>query len=131
LLVIDQYTERFEKVDMNLVKTPDCEPEMIDMLRGLDLVDFRQTYTSLATLLAQFRRSTHGQVTFTTPPGQTTIPANPYRSDGSTSSTESKPELNAQSVAEKFLGDARFTINKWMTRFEWAKSHTKLFLSEQ
>ena len=116
---------------MNLVKTPDCEPEMIDMLRGLDLVDFRQTYTSLAILLAQFRRSTRGQVTFMTPPGQTTIPANPYRSDDSTSSTESKPELNAQSVAAKFLGDARFTINKWMTRFEWAKPHTKLFLSEQ
>jgi len=116
---------------MNLVKTPDGEPEMIDMLHDLDLVDFRQTYTSLATLFSQFRRSTHGEVAFTTPPGQTTIPPNPHRSDGSTSSAESKPELNAQSVAAKFLGDTRFTINKWMTRFEWAKPHTKLFLSEQ
>ena len=57
---------------MNLVKAPASEPEMIDMLRDLDLVDFRYTYTSLATLLARLRRSTRGEVTFTTPPGQTT-----------------------------------------------------------
>jgi hypothetical protein len=116
---------------MNLVKAPALEPEMIEMLRDLDLVDFRYTYTSLANLLSRLRRSTRGEVTFATPPGQTTIPEDPSRTGGSPSSTESKPEPNAQSVAAKFLDDTRITINKWMRRFEWAKPDSQLFLSEQ
>jgi hypothetical protein len=85
---------------------------MIEMLHDLDLIDFRYTYTSLTNLLARLRRSTRGKITFATPPGQMTIPEDPNRTNGSTSSTESKPEPNAQSVAAKFLDDTRTTINK-------------------
>jgi len=45
---------------MNIVKATASEPEMIDLLRDLDLVDFRSTYTSLATRLARLRHSTRG-----------------------------------------------------------------------
>src|SRR5947207_9124502 len=54
--------------------------------RGLDLLEFNSVYEYLATLLARLRRSTHTQIEFATPPGQTTIPRDPNRSGGSTSS---------------------------------------------
>jgi hypothetical protein len=116
---------------MNLVKTTNTRPELIDMLYDLDLVGFQSTYISLSKLLARLRRSTHGQVTIATPPGQATIPADPSRTDGSTSSTESKPELNARGVVVNLLDATTSTISKWMRRFQWAKPDTNLRLVEQ
>src|SRR5205814_7641882 len=95
------------------------------MLRRLDLGDFKSTYLSLVTLLAWLRRSTHAQIAFATPPGQTTIPQDPSHSGGSTSSTSSsssaelKPEPYAQNVATDFLKDTYTSVVEWMGRIEW------------
>jgi hypothetical protein len=51
---------------------------------------------------------------FTTPAGQTTIPEDSNRSGGSSSSTESKPEIYAQNVAVDFLKATYSTITEWM-----------------
>jgi len=119
---------------MNVLKDPDSHPEIFEMLRNLDLAEFNSTYLSLANLLARLRRSTHAQVAFATPPGQTTIPQRPNHSGGSkstTSSTESKPEPYAQNVASKFLEATHSTIEKWMRRFEWANPQAKVYLTPQ
>jgi len=122
---------------MHVLKDPDNRPEIFKMLRGLDLTEFNSTYSSLATLLARLRRSTHAQVTFATPPGQTTVPQDPNLSGGSTSTTsstssaESKGELFAQHLALDFLKAAYSTVAEWMTRLEWANPHAKLYLSPQ
>ena len=119
---------------MNVLKDPDSDPEILEMLRSLDLLEFNSTYLSLANLLARLRRSTHTQVAFATPPGQTTIPEDPNRSGGSTSSsssTESKPEPYAQNVATDFLKATYSTVVKWMRRFEWVNPDAKLYLSPQ
>ena len=84
---------------MNVLKAPDSHPEIFEMLRNLDLGEFKSTYRSLAALLARLRRSTQTQMAFATPHGQTTMPQDPNRTGGSTSSTESKPEPYAQNVA--------------------------------
>jgi hypothetical protein len=91
---------------MHVLKDPDSHPEILEMLSSLNLMGFNSTYLSLANLLARLRCSTHNQIAFTTPPGQTTMPENPNRSGGSTSSsssTKSKPEPYAQNVATDFL----------------------------
>ena len=122
---------------MHVLKDPDSHPEIFEMLRRLDLIEFTSTYLSLANLLARLRRSTHSQIAFTTPPGQTTVPENPNRSAGSTSSTssgsstESKPEPYAQNVATDFIKATYSTVVKWMTRFEWVNPDAKLYLSPQ
>ena len=122
---------------MHVLKDPDSHPELFKMLRSLDLTEFNSTYSSLAALLARLRRSTHTQVTFATPPGQTTIPQDPNLSGGSTSTTsssssaESKRELFAQNVATDFLKATYFTVAEWMTRLEWVNPHAKLHLSPQ
>ena len=69
---------------MHVLKDPDSHPEIFEMLRSLDLIEFNSTYLSLASLLARLRNSTHTQVAFATPPGRTTIPQDPNRSGGST-----------------------------------------------
>lgn len=89
---------------MHVLKDPESDPEISEMLRDLDLLEFHSAYSSLAKLLARLRHSTHTQVAFATPPGQTTIPEDPNRSRGSTSSsssTESKPEPYAQNVPHR------------------------------
>ena len=93
---------------MNVLKDPESHPAIVKMLRMLDLGEFNSTYRSLASLLARLRRSSQTQITFATSPGQTTMPEDPNRSGGSTSSTESKPELYAQNVAFRFLEDTYF-----------------------
>ena len=116
---------------MRILQDPESDPEISGMLRSLDLLEFNSAYESLATLLARLRRSTHTQIAFTTPPGQTTIPEDPNRSGGSTSSTESKPEPYAQNVATNFLIATRSTVAKWMKRFEWVYPHAALHFAPQ
>jgi hypothetical protein len=119
---------------MNILKDPYGPPEIFEMLRSLDLVEFNTTYLSLANLLARLRHSTHTQVTFATPPGKTTVPQDPNRSGGSTStssSTESKPEPYAQNVAANFLSATYSTVAQWMVRLEWVNPDAKLYLSPQ
>ena len=119
---------------MNLVKHSDIEPGISGLLRSLDLLEFSPTYLSLASLLVRLRRSTHSQIEFATPPGQTTRPQDPNRSGDSTStssSTESKPEPYAQSVATDFLKATYSTVEKWMKHFDWTNSDAKLYLSRQ
>ena len=119
---------------MSILKDPESDPEISEMLRRLDLLEFHSAYLSLAKLLARLRHSTHTQVAFATPPGQMTIPEDPNRSGGSTSSsssTESKPEPYAQNVASKFLEATHSTIEKWMRRFEWANPQAKVYLTPQ
>ena len=116
---------------MTILKDPDSHPAIFKMLRMLDLSEFNSTYRSLASLLARLRRSSQTQIAFATPPGQTTMPEDPNRSGGSTSSTESKPELYAQNVAFRFLEDTYSTIAEWMSSFEWINSNSKLYLYPQ
>ena len=122
---------------MNVLKSCEDNREVFKMLRTLDLGDFKSTYLSLVTLLARLRRSTHAQIAFATPPGQTTIPQDPSRSDGSTSSTlsssstESKPEPYAQNVATDFLKDTYTSVVEWMGRIEWINPDAKVQLSPQ
>ena len=104
------------------------------MLRRLDLGDFKSTYLSLVTLLSRLRQSSHTQIAFATPPGQTTVPQDPTRSGGSTSSsssTESKPEPYAQNVATDFLKDTYATVVEWMGGIEWINPDAKVQLSPQ
>ena len=118
---------------MHLLKDPDSHPEIFEMLRSLDLIEFNSTYLSLASLLlARLRRSTQTHIAFATP-GQTTMPEDPNYSGGSassSSSTESKPELYAQSVATNFVSATYSTIAKWMMRLEWVNPNAKLYLSQ-
>ena len=122
---------------MHILKDPDSRPEIFKMLRNFDLARFSSTYSSLATLLARLRRSTHTQVTFATPPGQTTVPQDPNLSGGSTSTTsssssaESKGEPFAQNVATDLLKATYSTVAEWMTRLEWVNPDAKLYLSPQ
>jgi hypothetical protein len=119
---------------MHVLKDPDSHPEILEMLSSLNLMGFNSTYLSLTNLLARLRRSTHNQIVFITPPGQTTVPENPNRSGGSTSSsssTESKPEPYAQNVATDFLKATYSMVVKWMIRFEWVNPDVKLYLSPQ
>ena len=122
---------------MNVLKNYEENREIFKMLRTLDLREFNSTYLSLATLLARLRRSTHAQITFATPPGQTTTPEDPSRSGGSTSSTstssstESKPEPYAQNVATDFLKATYSTVAEWMGGIEWINPEAKLYLSPQ
>jgi len=119
---------------MHVLEDPDSRPEMFEMLRSLDLLEFNSTYLSLANLLARLPHSTRTQIAFATPPGQTTIPQDPNRSGGSTSSassTESKPEPYAQDVATHFLSATYSTVAKWMRRLEWVNPAAKLYLSPQ
>ena len=119
---------------MNVLKAPDGDPEILEMLRSLELLEFSSTYLSLAKLLARLRRSTHTQIAFATPPGQTTVPEDPNRSGGSTSSgssTESKSEPYAQNAAIDLLKGTYSTVVKWMRRFEWVNPDARLYLSPQ
>jgi hypothetical protein len=116
---------------MHVLKDPKSDPEISEMLRGLNLLEFNSAYESLAILLARLRRSTHNRISFATPPGQTTIPVDPNRSGGSTSSTESKPEPYAQNVATNFLIATRSTVAKWIKRFEWVHPHATLYFFPQ
>ena len=119
---------------MQILKDPESDPEISEMLRRLDLLEFHSAYSSLTKLLARLRRSIHTQVAFATPPGQTTIPEDPNRSGDSTSSnssTESKPEPYAQNVATNFLTATHSTVGKWMRCFEWVNPEVKLYLSPQ
>jgi len=67
----------------------DCEGnrEIFKMLNAHDLREFNSTYLSLATVLTRLRRSTRTRIAFAKPPRQTTIPEDPNRSGGLTSST--------------------------------------------
>ena len=103
---------------MHVLKDPEGDPEISEMLRRLDLLEFNSAYESLATLLARLRRSTHTQIAFAMPPRQTTIPQDPNRSGDSTSSTESKSESYAQNVATNLLIATRSIVVKWMKRLE-------------
>jgi hypothetical protein len=119
---------------MNILKDCEGNREIFKMLRKLDLVEFNSTYLSLATLLARLRRSTHTQIAFETPPGQTTIPKDPNHSGGSTlssSSTESKPEPYAQNLATDFLKATYATVTEWMEDIKWINPEPKLYLSPQ
>jgi len=121
---------------MNVLKPPDSDPEILEMLRSLELLEFSSTYLSLAKLLARLRRSTHAPIAFATPPGQTTVPEDPNRSSGSTStssgsSTQSKPEPYAQNAAIDLLKSTYSTVVKWMRRFEWSNPDSRLYLSPQ
>jgi hypothetical protein len=116
---------------MNILKDPDSHPAIFKMLRMLNLGEFNSTYMSLASQFTRLRRLSQNQIAFTTPPGQTTAHKDPNRSEGSTSSTELKPELYAQNVALKFLEDTYSTIAKWMSSFEWIDSDSKLYCYPQ
>ena len=119
---------------MNVLKDCEGNREIFKMLRALDLIEFNSTYLSLATLLARLLRSTHTQIAFATPPGQMTMPDDPNRSGGSTSSsssTESKPEPHAQNVATDFLKATYATVAEWMEDIEWINPECKLYLSPQ
>jgi hypothetical protein len=117
---------------MNHVKNYEGNAKMYRMLETLGLAGFNSTYSSLTTLLARRRRSTGiTQVFFTTPPGQTTIPEDPNRSGGSSSSTESKPEIYAQNVANRLLEATHSTVAEWMEDIGWINSEVKLHLSSQ
>src|SRR5437762_13936719 len=96
---------------MTFIKNFKGNAKIYKMLEMLGLTRFNSTYSSLATLLAQCRRSTGDtQVVFQTPPGKTTIPADPNRSGGSSSSTESKSEMYAQNVANRYLEATHSTV---------------------
>ena len=132
--VIESYAQRIESVDMEVLKNCQGNREIFKMLRNLNLVEFNSPYVSLATLLSRLRASTHTQIAFATPPRQTTIPQDPNRSGGSTStssSTESKPEPYAQNVATKFLEATCTTVADWMEEIEWVNPKAKLYLSPQ
>jgi hypothetical protein len=106
----------------------------VKKLKTLDLGDFGQAYISLRTLLARFRRSTQTPLVFSTPPAQTTVPENPNRSGGSTSSsssTESKAEPYSQNFVTKFMDATYTTIWEFTGGFEWANPETKILLSAQ
>src|SRR5947207_5315342 len=115
---------------MNVVKNFEGNAKIYRMLEMLGLTRFNATYSSLTTLLAQRRRSTGiTQVVFTTSPGQTTIPEDPNHSGGSSSSTESKSEMYAQNVANRFLEATHSTTVEWMENIGWVNSEVKLHIS--
>jgi len=120
---------------MDVLKVSDNRPEILKMLRRLELSDFIATYSSLARLLARLRHSSsHRQLVFETPPQQTTVPEDPNHSGGSklsSSSTESKPEPFAQNVATDFLNATYNTVVEWMTHLRWVNPAPKLFLDSQ
>lgn len=119
---------------MDVLKSYDHDRDIVKMLKRLDLGEFSNAYISLITLLARFRRSTQTPLVFSTPPGQTTIPENPNRSGGSTSSsssTESKAEPYSQNFMTKFMDTTYTTIVELIGGFEWANPETKIRLSEQ
>jgi hypothetical protein len=119
---------------MNVIKNGISNSELVKMLRTLGLTEFNTTYLSLATLLARVRRSTHAEVVYATPPGQTTIPEDPNHSGGSissSSSTESKPEPYAQNVATNLLTTTYSTVIEWIEEIDWANPQAKLRLSSQ
>jgi hypothetical protein len=117
---------------MNYVKNFEGNAKIIKMLRILDLKEFSSTYSSLSTLLSRCRRSTGDtRLVFQTPPGQTTVPEDPNRSGGSSSSTESKPEIYAQNVVTDFLKSTHSTVAEWMEDVGWVNSEVKLHLSPQ
>ena len=117
---------------MTIVKDFEGNREIVKMLNARDLREFNSTYLSLAALLTRLRRSIHTQIAFATPPGQTTVPEDPNRSGGSTSSspsTESKPEPYAQNVATDFLKASNATVVEWMEDIKWINPEAKLYLS--
>jgi len=117
---------------MNHVKNFEGYAKIYRMLETLGLSGFNSVYSSLATLLARRRRSTGiNQVVFTTPPGQTTIPEDPNYSGGSSSSTESRPEIYAQNVAVDFLKATHSTVAEWTENIGWVNPEAKLHLSPQ
>jgi hypothetical protein len=117
---------------MNHVKNFEGNAKIVNMLRMLDLKEFTSTYSSLGILLAQCRRSTGDtQMVFRTPPGKTTIPEDPDHSSGSSSSTQSKPEIYAQNVAVDFLKSTHSTMAQWMEGIGWVNSEVKLHVSPQ
>jgi hypothetical protein len=117
---------------MNVVKNFEGNAEIYGMLEILDLTRFNSTYSSLAALLAQRRCSTvDTQVIFQTPSGKRTIPEDPNHSGGSSSSTESKPEIYAQNVAVDYLKATHSTVAKWMEKIGWINPEVKLHLSPQ
>jgi hypothetical protein len=115
---------------MNHVKNFRGNVKIINTLRMLELKEFNSTYSSLGTLLAQRRRSTGDtRVVFRTPPGKTTIPEDPDRSGGSSSSTESKPEIYAQNTAVDFLKSTHSTVAQWMEDIRWMNPEAEIHLS--
>ena len=131
-LVIENYVEKIKQVDMTIVNSNDVS-NILDMLQRLDLEKFEATYLALATLLARLRRSTQNmQIVFRTPPTQTTLPVNPKLSGGShsskssNSSSESKGEPYAQSVAMKLLDATFITTARWTKPNEWVRPEANL-----
>src|SRR5947207_10417905 len=114
---------------MDYVKNFEGNAKIHRMLDTLGLARFSSTYSSLTTLLAQRRHSTGVTRVFQTPPGQTTIPEDPNRSAGSSSSTESKPEMYGQNVATRFLDATHSTVAEWTENIGWVNSEVKLHLS--
>jgi hypothetical protein len=117
---------------MTFIKNFKGTAKIYKMLEMLGLSRFISTYSSLATLLAQRRRSAGtNQLIFETPPRQTTFPEDPNRSGGSSSSTESKPELYAQHVATDLLKATHSTVAEWMEDIGWVNSEAEIHLSPQ
>jgi hypothetical protein len=118
---------------MQVIKESRGSNAIQKMLRDRDISDFNSTYVSLATLLKRLQPEAQ-KTTFSTPPGQTTMPQNSNLSGGSTatsSSVESKPETYTQNVAMKFIEATCLTIDKWLEGMEWIKSAANVYLSPQ
>jgi hypothetical protein len=118
---------------MQVIKESRGSNAIQKMLRDRDISDFNSTYVSLATLLKRLQPEAQ-KITFSTPPGQTTMPQNSNLSGGSTatsSSVESKPETYTQNVAMKFIEATCLTIDKWLEGMEWIKPAANVYLSPQ
>jgi hypothetical protein len=136
IVVINSYAQRIESVDIAVVKDSKDGNAITSMLDRLDLGRFDTMYLSLETLFKRLRPAKQKPM-FSTPPQQTTVPANPIYSGGSmnsadtSSSTESKPELYAQDVAKDFVKATYVSIRRWLVGMEWANPEARLYLSSQ
>jgi hypothetical protein len=66
------YAQRIECVDMQVLKDFRGSGAIVNMLRSLDLADFKSTYVSLAIPLNRLR-PVNPRLPFNTPVGPTTV----------------------------------------------------------
>ena len=97
-------------------------------LEELNLAYFGIAYQALITLLEK-RQAKTPAADFQTPPGQTTIPANPNFSGESGSSAESKPEYFPHTFADRFIGACYLAVQRQIGGLTWMHQQCRPQLS--
>ena len=107
---------RIASLDLNAVANYTFDLDSVGTLMG----GFVLANEELVKLL--WKRSRPSKSTFRTPPGQTTVPANPDYSGGSTSSSDSKPEKYTQNFTLSFFNATLRAVRRFlMPQLFWLK----------